>query len=210
MCFHSPSNSDLFYRILAWRREDRCSTPVRARYWVGSGLTAKPQGGVETGRRLIQASESCRRCGKTILPPHPLTPSPPRSFMVETPVSGEGVGDMGDGGSFAPPSPRNFLPSPCRFPWLRESTPAGGGARGGGSRGIRLRVVLATGMGLGRGTAGSGPGPSDLTALEPARMDGSPHQRAGEGKRRGWGGWLCREYLRPQRHRSHRCESTGR
>ena len=59
----------------------------------------------------------------SLLPPHPrsgrdgpLTPSPLTVPATMKDRDGEGVEDMGDGGSFAPPSPRNSLPSPCTIP----------------------------------------------------------------------------------------------
>ena len=36
---------------------------------------------------------------------------------------GEGVEDMGDGGSKAPPSPRNPIPSPCGISMFAEVPP---------------------------------------------------------------------------------------
>ena len=69
--------------------------------------------------------------------PRPLTPSPLTAAATMNDRGGEGVEDMGDGGSFAPPSPRNSLPSPCPIPVAARVSPSRGSPslRSGSKRG---------------------------------------------------------------------------
>ena len=66
--------------------------------------------------------------------PHPLTPSPLTAAATMADCGGEGVEDMGDGGSGAPPFPQESPPLPLRDSRDRERQPMQGEGDGEGVR----------------------------------------------------------------------------
>ena len=79
---------------------------------------------------LVRALVFLGARGENLPSPLPLTPSPLTAAATMKDRGGERVEDLGDGGSFAPPSPGNSVPSPCRIPVAARVSPSRGRGKG--------------------------------------------------------------------------------
>ena len=95
---------------------------------------------------LVRALVFLGARGKNLPSPHPLTPSPLTAAATMKDRGGEGVEDLGDGGSFAPPIPREFRPLPLPDSRCRESQPQQGEGEGVGVR--EVSAYFRTSLGL--------------------------------------------------------------